>query len=459
MVYIGSMATVLLVDDERFARQVYTDHLKAAGFETETAATAEEAVRLLTERRFDVLVADMILPGHDGLHLLNEAKRIDPDIEVVMITALDLVMPAVRAMRSGASDYLVKPVTPEALQIAVQRCLATRDLLAENKTLRGHLNLFETCQRITSVLERDKLLPLAVTSVVSECGATTGAIFERGEPPGTPGWSISVLRGLDQAQGEALLTACRERLDALTPEEPMVVSDLDRQRPRLPSPHAICIPIADGEMLLGAACVLDGGEGGAIPRERARNAQFVCRHVGVALRTLGRFKQVEHLAYVDDLTHLYNTRYLHMVLDREIAAERPFTVLFLDLDHFKGINDEHGHLTGSKLLVEVGRVLKACVRDHDVVIRYGGDEYVVVLVGIDSGGALKVAERIRRAIEQHNFLAREGPRLRMTTSIGMASYPEHAATKAAILEMADRAMYRGKRTTRNVIYMASTLPQ
>ena len=83
------------------------------------------------------------------------------------------------------------------------------------------------------------------------------------------------------------------------------------------------------------------------------------------------------------------------------------------------------------------------------------DEYVVLLVGIDSGGGLKVAERVRRAIEDHRFLSREGARVRITASIGLASYPEHAEDKAQILDFADRAMYRGKRSTRNVVYMAS----
>jgi len=119
------------------------------------------------------------------------------------------------------------------------------------------------------------------------------------------------------------------------------------------------------------------------------------------------------------------------------------------------VNDEHGHLSGSQLLVEVGRVLRSCVRDEDVIARFGGDEYVVVLVGIDAGGGLKVAERIRRAIEDHRFLSREGGRVRVTASIGLASHPEHAATKSELIDMADRAMYRGKRTSRNVVNIAS----
>jgi diguanylate cyclase (GGDEF)-like protein len=209
-----------------------------------------------------------------------------------------------------------------------------------------------------------------------------------------------------------------------------------------------------------AGAVEDGQQEGvpaaAEPEEEAvHSAEFVCSHLGLGLRTLGHLRQVESLAYLDDLTRLYNTRFLDMALDRELRSGRPFTVLFLDLDHFKGINDQHGHLVGSKLLVEVGRVLKSCVRDDDVVVRYGGDEYVAVLVGIDSGGALKVAERIRRSIEDHTFLAEENQRVHITCSIGLASVPEHSSEKGELLDLADRAMYRGKRSNRNVVYIAS----
>ena len=132
-------ASVLLVDDERFARTLYADYLRAAGYAVEVAEDAPAALRAMTARRFDVLVTDIVMPGGDGLQLLGEAKQRDPEIQVVVITALDRVDPAVRAMRAGASDYLVKPVTPETLQLAVQRCLSTRALLAENQALRGHL--------------------------------------------------------------------------------------------------------------------------------------------------------------------------------------------------------------------------------------------------------------------------------------------------------------------------------
>ncbi len=443
---------VLLVDDERFARTVYSDYLRAAGYEVEVAEDADAALEALRRRRFDVLLTDVILPGSSGLDLLSAAKQLDPDLGVTVITALDKVDPAVRAMKSGASDYLVKPVTPEQLQLAVQRCLSTRELLAENKVLRAHLTLFETGQRIAATLDRDQLVPMALAAVAGAGRSPAAALLERALDGA---WVLSGAHGLEHGPASDLLEACRPALEALGPEaaeDAGTEVELPHRADGPLAPRVRLLPVTEENVVLGAVAVRGGV---ALDATAAEATAFLCRNLGLALRNLGRLKQVEHLAYLDDLTHLYNTRYLEVALERETQSGRPFTVLFMDLDHFKAVNDQHGHLSGSRMLVEVARVLRSCVRDDDVLVRYGGDEYVVLLVGIDSGGGLKVAERIRRAVEDHRFLSREGARVRVTASIGLASYPEHAQDKSEILDLADRAMYRGKRSSRNVVYMAS----
>ena len=146
----------------------------------------------------------------------------------------------------------------------------------------------------------------------------------------------------------------------------------------LPSPfaQARAFPAADGDSVLGHAVLLFDEP----PTESAAEAStYLARHLALALRNLGRFAEVEDLAYLDDLTRLYNARYLDEALERELHGKGPFSLLFLDLDHFKSVNDTHGHLVGSKLLVEAARVVKSCTRDQDVVARWGGDEYVVML--------------------------------------------------------------------------------
>jgi len=440
------MARILLVDDEKIARTLYGDYLTAVGHTVTAVATLQDARQALAMDRFDAVVTDLILPGGDGMEVLRYVRERHPGVEVVVITALDKVDPAVRAIKSGAAEYLVKPVAPEALQHAVRRALTTRDLMQENASLRRHVALLEAGQRLATTLDREKLAAATTSALEAMASASAVVLLER---DASLGLRAQGTRGLPVGMEEAVVSWLREQLqDARAPRE---LESLDA-----PFDRVLSFPAADGDAVLGHAVLFFKGPN---TDWAAEAASYLVRNWTLALRNLDRFAAVEDLAYVDDLTRLFNTRYLHLVLDREVRdalqTERPFSLLFLDLDHFKSINDTYGHLVGSKLLVETARVVKGCVRDPDVVARYGGDEYVVLLRGTDSGGALKVAERIRRTMETHHFLAREGLSLKLTTCIGVASFPEHARDKATLLDLSDRAMYRGKRGTRNVVYMAA----
>jgi diguanylate cyclase (GGDEF)-like protein len=178
----------------------------------------------------------------------------------------------------------------------------------------------------------------------------------------------------------------------------------------------------------------------------------------LARSRLEQMTELKGLTYTDDVTGLYNQRYLEVVLDREISLARrnktPFVVLFLDLDHFKNVNDGHGHLIGSRLLSEVGQEVKRALRESDVTFRYGGDEFVMVLTQTNIQDALMVAERVRSQIEKKRFFARDNKDIRLTASIGVAAFPEHASTKEQILKAADAALYNSKKDHRNCVVLA-----
>jgi diguanylate cyclase (GGDEF)-like protein len=165
------------------------------------------------------------------------------------------------------------------------------------------------------------------------------------------------------------------------------------------------------------------------------------------------------LTFTDDLTGLYNQRYLEVILDRELSLAKRndvnFSVLFLDMDHFKNVNDTHGHLIGSRLLYEVGQEIKRTLRESDVCFRYGGDEFLIILAHTNLADALVVAERIRLQVEKKRFLAREGLDIRLTASIGVASVPDHATSKLQILKAADEALYGVKKAVRNRVIAAT----
>jgi diguanylate cyclase (GGDEF)-like protein len=187
---------------------------------------------------------------------------------------------------------------------------------------------------------------------------------------------------------------------------------------------------------------------------------FLAEQAALGFQNACQYQGARELIYADDLTGLYNHRYLQIALEQEIRrAERyglDFSLAFIDLDFFKNINDTHGHLIGSSVLREVGGLLRHCVRDADMLFRYGGDEFTALLVETDTRGAKVVAERIRKAIEDHLYDAGQGETCRVTATVGHSTYPVHAKTQQELVDLADRAMYQGKQQ-RNVTRSAAEL--
>ncbi len=180
----------------------------------------------------------------------------------------------------------------------------------------------------------------------------------------------------------------------------------------------------------------------------------------IALDNALALQKAEALSVTDDLTRLYNSRYLNLVLRRETKrasrSGRPLSLLFLDLDGFKMVNDSHGHLAGSQALVEAAAIIRSCARETDVVARFGGDEFALVLPDTGRDGATSVAARIRERISAARFLTSDGLDVHLTASIGVATLPDAAASAEELLRAADMAMYQVKAIGKDGIHIATT---
>jgi diguanylate cyclase (GGDEF)-like protein len=178
----------------------------------------------------------------------------------------------------------------------------------------------------------------------------------------------------------------------------------------------------------------------------------------IALENARHVQRIHELTITDDCTSLYNARHLNFILETEIYRSQrygyEFSLVFLDLDHFKSVNDTHGHLMGSKLLAEIGDMLRKNCRLIDFAFRYGGDEFVILLPQTSKDSACVVARRLHKMIRESQWLATEGLDVHVTTSAGVASYPSDAKTKAQLLHLADEAMYLVKNTTRDRVAAA-----
>jgi diguanylate cyclase (GGDEF)-like protein len=223
----------------------------------------------------------------------------------------------------------------------------------------------------------------------------------------------------------------------------------------------LAFPLSCRGRRVGALIALDREASAREPRLSAsmlRAVRILLEPASVALDNALLLKRAEALSVTDDLTHLYNSRYLNLVLRKETKrasrSGRPLSLLFIDLDGFKAVNDTHGHLFGSRALVEAAAVIRQSARETDVVSRFGGDEFALVLPDTGGEGAFAVGERIRERIAAHKFLAGEGLDIHLTGSVGVATLPDVAASSDELVSAADKAMYAVKESGKNGIQAA-----
>jgi diguanylate cyclase (GGDEF)-like protein len=240
--------------------------------------------------------------------------------------------------------------------------------------------------------------------------------------------------------------------------------DLARE-PRAGAPAGAAVigfPLACRGHVVGALIGVDRGPSVRAPElsgPLARGLRAFFEPGAAALDAALRLRRAEGLSVTDDLTNLYNSRFLNQVLRREAKRSarggRPLSLLFLDLDDFKNVNDRHGHLAGSRALVEAAEVIRGSARETDVVARFGGDEFALVLPDTGGRGAFAVGERIRDRVAAHRFLAADGLDVRLTVSVGVATLPDAALGAEELVRAADAAMYRIKDRGKNGIEAAA----
>lgn len=228
--------------------------------------------------------------------------------------------------------------------------------------------------------------------------------------------------------------------------------------------YVLAMPLVCGERVLGVLEVTrEGKYARSFRKAEVSLLDALVGSIASALANAVRIAEAERLSQTDDLTKLHNARYLRQFLLNEIRRARRYgssvAALFLDLDDFKRVNDMHGHLVGSHVLMEMAAVILSSIRDTDAVARYGGDEFVIVLpdTGMELAGS--VAERIREMIARFHFTGGRRLDLSLTASFGVATFPEHASSPQQLIACADTAMYEAKAARKNCVRFATGLAE
>ena len=448
-------ARVLVVDDIPANVKLLEARLSAEYFDVSTAYSGAEALTLAERAECDIILLDVMMPDMDGFEVCRRLKA-NPathHIPVVMVTALDQPSDRVRGLEAGADDFLTKPVTDVAL-ISRVRSLARLKMVTDELRMRALTTkeigiespereaVAETGRngRILIVDDRQSSYERVVQTLQAEHTVDVQpdpaeALFSVAEGNYE---LVIVSLGLKEHDGLRLCSQIRS-LERTRNLPILAIAEADNNA-RLVRGLEIGVndylirPIDKNEMLARVRTQI----------KKKRYTERLRDNVAMSIE----------MAITDALTSLFNRRYMetHLAALAEQAAQRgkPLTVLILDIDFFKSINDGHGHDAGDDVLREFSLRIRKSIRNIDLACRYGGEEFVIVMPETDMAVAGMVAERIRRRIATEPFPIQQGANsLNVTISIGIASLGGEGDTAAAMLKRADTALYRAKRDGRN----------
>jgi two-component system cell cycle response regulator len=454
-------ARILVVDDIPANVRLLEAKLMAEYFEVLTASDGPSALEAAQAQAPDLILLDVMMPGMDGFEVAGRLKA-DPKtrhIPIVMITALTDTSDRVRGLEAGADDFLSKPVNDVALFARV-RSLARLKVMMDELRVRhattGQLEIADEAPLEAEddaanghilLVESEDLLAERLTQYLSQAGheiqrATSGAeALERSRGQGLDLLMVSL-----HLAGEDGLRLCSQfRSQDETRHVPILLildeDDLEQLAKglELGVTDYLIRPIDQNELL-------------ARTRTQVRRRRYHDK-----LREM--LDKSVSLAYTDALTGVYNRRYMNAHLDRKIMeisdTQKPVSVVIFDIDHFKQVNDNYGHVSGDEVLKTLAERVGSSIRDFDLLARYGGEEFVVIMPSTPAEVAAMVAERLRQRLEARPFeVSGYDQPLSITASLGVATTTDPMETADNLLGRADAALYAAKRGGRNRVCSA-----
>jgi len=453
-------ARVLVVDDLVANIKLLEARLAAEYFEVVTAMNGPAALEICARGQCDIVLLDVLMPGMDGLEVCRRLKH-NPrtaHIPVVMITALDQPADRVAGLEAGADDFLTKPVNDIALITRVKSLVRLKmltDELMMRVSTSTEIGLDDAFDPASLGGDGGKVLlvddsPATIDRVKSVLSAHHTVDHE-------PDPQEALFRAAEGDYDLAIISLNLKQIDGLRLCSHLRSLDRTRLLPIL----VVVDPDDNVRLLRG----LDLGVNDYLVRPVDKNEMLArvrtqVRRKRFSDRLRDNVQMTIEMAVTDGLTGLHNRRYLerHLItlVQQAIAREKPLSVLVLDIDHFKAINDNFGHAVGDDVLREFSRRVRKAVRGIDLACRMGGEEFVIAMPDTDAALALLVGERLRQKIAVEPFRIPESKEsLEVTVSIGISSLGSPQDTPETLLKRADEAMYRAKRDGRNRVAAAA----
>lgn len=468
---------VLAVDDEPVNLQVLVNQLSLHGIKVDQVNSGKGALAKLADAtEYDLVILDVMMPGMSGLEVAREVRKTQAlsDLPILMLTARDRPEDVVAGLEAGANDYLAKPFDSAEL-LARVKSLATlrkavrhslnqaRQLGAERKQREQLEYLRQFNQDLSSTLELRQVLhrfldhvndfaPHDLAFFCLDIQGNFQVIAERETHPYEPNV---------RTQLHAMCTNWSEILKVKAEPLPIQISDELHQFGAAVAQSLsgawVGIPLVNRGKLMGTLFLLRRNAGRFEDQELQLAFTF-SGQAGLSIENARLFEQVRQLAMTDALTGLYNRRFFFtegaMAVERALRFGTPLSLLLLDIDHFKRFNDEFGHAVGDLVLVKLAETIKRQCRQADIAGRYGGEEIAVLMPQTKESVAGEVAERLRRAIAELPLVTQDQHLLKVTVSIGVATFREEDKTLDKLLGRADDALYDAKDSGRNCIRAA-----
>ncbi len=467
------MYKILLIDKDRPLIHSFHKILKRKEFSLVKARGLKESIRYLKKNKIDLIVVNKVFSTSSvDFKKFKDSANAIPKLVIIhnhRLKGLSLWL------RDRSVTPVYEPTSSMEFKYWVKRLLRDKAIIREKQELRAtlkakkkELGFFEDITRVlTSTLKLNKILTSIMKKTQTMIGAEAWSILFVDEEKEElfiekiPGRKSKETRSSRIKIGEGIAGwVAKEGVQVIAPD---VSKDTRFNKkidgiPYLKTNSLMCIPVKIKNKVIGVLEIINKVTGEPFTKADLALLLKLVKHAAMAIERASLYQKMEELTITDDLTNLFNLRYLNRAIETEIDRSNrygpPLTLIFMDIDSFKTVNDQHGHLVGSKLLVEIAQLLLNSLRTLDIVARYGGDEFVIVLPQTPSEAGFKVAERLRKAVERHVFLKHEGYSIKLTASLGVASYPENAKGKEDLFQIADEAMYRGKYSTKNIVYAA-----